>query len=246
MENLNNFNRAITHLKAKGEPVLLLTTSTRWEGSDEDPKSTQLAKKMKEELGDLATLIDVSKLKIYDCEGNVSIEKGNNCGAKAAILKDSEKNPSGCHRCWASINHKDDELWKISKELFKSRTVLFFTSTRWGSANAIYQRLIERLSWIENRQTTLNEDNIVSLIDAGIIITGHNWNVSGAMELQKQVLRFYGFSVPDELSFHWQWTSDSMDETGEGYRKDPIEFRSQFKIQSFDRLIESFREWLNK
>jgi hypothetical protein len=38
---------------------------------------------MQEELGkNVVTIIDVSKLKIYECEGNVSDREGNNCGAK--------------------------------------------------------------------------------------------------------------------------------------------------------------------
>ena len=34
---------------------------------------------------------DASKLNIYQCEGNVSTSKGNSCGLKDAVLKDSEK-----------------------------------------------------------------------------------------------------------------------------------------------------------
>lgn len=75
MNSINDFNRAVTFLKNRGERVLLLTTSTRWEGSEEDAKSTQLAIRMKEELGDLATLMHVPDLHIYQCEGNVSTEK---------------------------------------------------------------------------------------------------------------------------------------------------------------------------
>jgi hypothetical protein len=44
-------------------------------------------------------------------------------GLKKLYLKDKEKNPSGYHRCWASIHNEDDELWKISKELFESDCV---------------------------------------------------------------------------------------------------------------------------
>jgi hypothetical protein len=245
MNSINDFNRAVTFLKNKGEKVLLLTTSTRWEGSDEDAKSTQLAMKMKDELGDLATLMHIPDLHIYQCEGNVSTEKGNTCGIKASVLKDTEKNPTGFHRCWASLNHKDDELWKVSKELFNSGSVIFFVSTRWGSANAVYQKLIERLNWIENRITTLNEDNIIAHINAGIIVTGHNWNVSNVVELQKQVFNFYGFRVPNDLSFHWQWTTDSTDETAEGYKKEPLDFKRKFGLV-FDRVVESFKDWLKK
>ena len=44
---------------------------------------------------------------------------------REAKLKDKDKNPTGYHRCWASINHEDDELWKVSKEIFESDIVRF-------------------------------------------------------------------------------------------------------------------------
>jgi len=236
--NTDNILRTIAHLK--GKRVLLITTSTRWEGDEELPKSSRLARVIADHI-ESAKIIDASKLHIYQCEGNVSRSSGNNCGVKESSLSDAEKNPSGCHRCWASINHKDDELWKISRELFQSDVVLFFVSTRWGSANAIYQKLIERLNWIENRHTTLGEENVVKNIEAGIIVTGHNWNGGSIVELQKQVLNFYGFQVPNELSWNWQWTSDANDESEKGYLQDSVDFSIRFG--QYEKLQESFNKW---
>ncbi len=133
-------NKIIEYLKNK-DKVLLLTTSNRWEGDKETPKSTLLAEYIKEKVGSNVELIDVSKLTIHCCEGNVSRVEGNNCGVKDSVLKDKEKNPSGNHRCWASINNKDDELWKVSKPLLESDCIIFFISVRWGQANSIYQKL---------------------------------------------------------------------------------------------------------
>jgi multimeric flavodoxin WrbA len=219
----------INYLKDK-EKVLLLTTSNRWEGDKEQPKSTQLAEFVKKEVGNNAEVIDVSKLTIHCCEGNVSRMDGNNCGVKDAALKDKEKNPSGNHRCWASINNKDDELWKVSKPLFEADAVVFFVSVRWGQANSVYQKLIERLNWIENRHTTLEEDNIIEGKDAGIVVIGQNWNGTAVLDTQKKVLDFYGFTVPDELSFNWQYTDDALDETQESYKKAPEAFEKSFDI----------------
>jgi multimeric flavodoxin WrbA len=53
------------------------------------------------------------------------------------------------------MNHKDDELWKISKPLFEADVVIFFSSIRWGQTNSYYQKIIERLTWLENRHSTL-------------------------------------------------------------------------------------------
>ena len=219
----------INYLKDK-KKVLLLTTSNRWQGhKDDKPKSTKLAEIVEKAIGNRAELIDVSKLTIHVCEGNVSSKNGNTCGIKDSLLKDKEKNPSGYHRCWASFNNKDDELWKISKPLFESDAVLFFISVRWGQTNSIYQKLIERLCWIENRHTTLKEDNIIKNIDAGIIAIGQNWNGKNVIDTEKQVFKFYGFKVPNELSWNWQYTQNANDESQESYKK---------AIKSFNNIIE--------
>ena len=223
-------NKIIEHLKGK-ERILFLTTSNRWEGDKEKPKSTLLAEFIKSKVGDKVEIIDVSKLIIYCCEGNVSRSDGNNCGVKDAVLKDKEKNPSGNHRCWASINNKDDELWKVSKPLFESDCIMFFISVRWGQTNSIYQKLIERLDWLENRHTTLKEDNIIADKEVGIIALGQNWNGENVINTQKQVLNFYGFKVVDELCFNWQFTKDAKDESEKSYKEAPKAFEKVFGIK---------------
>lgn len=237
--SLENFLQNISSKKK----VLFLTTSNRWEGSKEIPKSTLLARSIKEKISDTTevTILDVPSLKIFPCEGNVSGVDGNNCGVKDSILKDTDKNPSGYHRCWASLNNPEDELWKISKEMFESDAVIFFISVRWGQANAFYQKLIERLNWIENIHTTLGEDNFISDIQAGCVVVGQNWNGESVLETQKQVYEFYGFQVPDELSFYWQYTQDTLDETQESYKEAPKAF-----VDEFDLSISSLKESLKR
>lgn len=238
MNNKAELERLINSVT--GRRVLLLTTSTRWSGSSDVPKSTQLAEEIASRLGDSAVIMNVPDMHIYQCEGNVSDERGNGCGVKAALLKDDKKNPSGFHRCWASFNHSDDELWKISKELFEADVVLFFGSVRWGSANGVYQKLIERLTWLENRHSALDESNLLEGKQAGIILTGHNWRVGGEVDKQKQVFEFFGFDVPAELSFYWQWTHDANDETLEGYKRDTIDFHSTYDQLSVNESYEEF------
>lgn len=226
--------KTIEYLKSKNK-VLLLTTSNRWVEHKKDvPKSTQLAIKIQDLLGkEKVTLIEIPKLNIFPCEGNVSGNKehgGNNCGVKDSVLKDKEKNPSGNHRCWCSINNKTDELWKVSKELFESDTVIFFSSIRWGQANSYYQKLIERLTWIENRHSTLGESNIVKNIDSGFIATGQNWNGKHVVEIQKNVLNFYGFKTPKELFWNWQYTDNNLDESKKSYNAAPNVFKETFEI----------------
>ena len=212
----------------KKKRILLVTTSSRWSGEKELPKSSHLAKIIKNTLGNRAKIIDASKLAIYPCEGNVSTSKGNRCGLKEALLNDKFKNPSGFHRCWASMNNADDELWKISKALFESDCIVFFGSVRWGQANSIYQKLIERLTWIENRHSTLGEEKIVKNIDAGIILVGQNWNGKNVVKTEKEVLKFFGFNVISDLCWNWQYTNDENDESQESYKKAIVDFRKTF------------------
>jgi len=124
-------------------------------------------------------------------------------------------------------------LWKISKSLFESDCVIFFASIRWGQANSVYQKLIERLTWIENRQSTLGEKNLLENVDTGFVGIGHNWNDQVVVDTQKKVLEFFGFNAPDVLSFCWQYTTNATDESKEGYKKDPKTFEDVFKFKLF-------------
>jgi multimeric flavodoxin WrbA len=224
----------IEFLESK-KKVLFLTTSNRggWAVKElnEVPKSTMLAKAIQSHLGkSKCKLIEVPELKIYACEGNVSHMKGNDCGVKKASLKDKDKNPTGNHRCWRNINNPDDELWKISKELFESDCVVFFGSIRWGQMNAQYQNLIERLTWLENRHSTLGESNIIKDISCGLIVIGQNWRGKEVLDVQKQVLSFFGFDVKDQLCWNWQYTKNPKDETVASYKKSGKEFKDTFEL----------------
>jgi multimeric flavodoxin WrbA len=229
-----NLVKTVKFLENK-KKVLFITTSNRGEWAmkemKEEPKSTKLAKAVQSYLGkSKCTLFETIKLQIHHCEGNVSHFEGNSCGVKKASLKDKDKNPTGNHRCWRSINNPDDELWKITKELFESDAVVFFGSIRWGQMNAQYQNLIERLTWLENRHTALGESNILKDISCGVIATGQNWNGKEVISTQKQVLSFFGFDVKNELSWNWQFTENALDETLKSYKESGKKFNESFEL----------------
>jgi len=237
----------ISYLKNNGGRVLFITTSTRYPfntqydkgGVEEElPKSTELALFMKESIPNESTWIDIPQLKIYPCEGNVSHKTGNTCGVMDSLLKDKNKNPTGYHRCWASVNDKEDQLWKVSKALFESDTVLFFGSIRWGQANAEYQKLIERLTWLENRHSTLGEENVLSGKKAGFICIGQNWNGANVVGVQKEVLSYFGFNTPDNLFWNWQFTSNPYDETNDSYKKAHEKFHLDLGIPFEEENID--------
>jgi multimeric flavodoxin WrbA len=215
--------KAVEYLDTKGK-VLLITTSNRSKHSSKDgqdrPKSTRIAEVIQRSLGaHKCTLVDIPKLKIYNCEGNVSSKDGNTCGVRGSKIQDEKKNPSGHLRCWASYNNEDDELWKVVTPLLESHVVVFLGSVRWGQANAYYQKLIERLDWLENRHTTLGESNIIKDIESGFIFIGQNWNMEEVVKTQKQVHEFYGFKIVPELYFGWQFTTDVDDESKQSYKE---------------------------
>lgn len=229
-----NLVKSVKFLEGK-KKVLFITTSNRGEWAmkelKEEPKSTKLAKAIQSYLGkSKCVLFETIKLQIHHCEGNVSHFEGNSCGVKKSVLKDKEKNPSGQHRCWRSINNPDDELWKITKELFESDAVVFFGSIRWGQMNAQYQNLIERLTWLENRHTSLGESNILKDISCGVIAIGQNWNGKEVINTQKQVLSFFGFDVKDELCWNWQYTDNSKDESQKSYKNSGKSFNQTFEL----------------
>jgi hypothetical protein len=227
--------RLIRYLESK-DHILFLTTSNRYtEHTWDIPKTTQLALRIKDHLNHerkRVTLLDVAKLKIHTCEGNISGARGNNCGVREARLRDHGKNPTGQHRCWASINNKDDQLYRVSRELFKAQAVVFFVSVRWGQTNSVYQRLFERLSWIENRVTSLREAPIPQLkkLEAGIVLFGHNWNDEQVLNTQKQNFKWFGWKTPAALSFNWQYTRDAQEESPESYLGAIEEFGALLQI----------------
>ena len=229
-------SRLIRYLEKRND-ILLLTTSNRYRKHTWDvPKSTQLARHIRDHLKQKkkrVTLLDVAELKIHTCEANVSGGKGNRCGLLEAKLPDRSKNPTGHHRCWASINNKDDELYVISRELFRSKAVVFFVSVRWGQTNSVYQRLYERLTWIENRFTTLGEAPIPQLkgLEAGIVVFGQNWNDAQVLKIQRQNYSWFGWKTPAALSFYWQYTRNSDDESPESYLGAIEEFKALVRTE---------------
>lgn len=245
MKELNKLYKYLNKSKGK-KKILFLTTSNRWSGDKELPKSSMIAEELVKKLG-AGEIINVSKLKIFPCEGNVSTKRGNTCGIKDALLNDKDKNPTGNIRCWASLNNKSDEMYKVANAIFESDIIIFFGSIRWGKMNAIYTQLIERLTWLENRNSTLGESNLLKNKECGIVATGHNWNGKESIKLEKEVLSFFGFKTPDILSFNWQWTTDKNDESKKGYLESFGDFLKEMDfVESLKESIIKFKQWLKE
>ena len=240
---MDKLKRLYNYLKSQeGKKIVFLTTSNRWEGEKELPKSSIIADELKKRLNNV-DIINVSKLKIFPCEGNVSTHKGNTCGVKDALLKTND--PNKFIRCWASVNNKSDELHKVANAIYDADIVIFFGSIRWGKMNAIYSQLIERLTWLENRHATLGESNLLKDKECGIVAVGHNWNGEEAVKLEKEVLGFFGFKTPTQLSFNWQFTKDKFDETKKGYKDDYSTFLKEFNfVETLNESLFRFKQWI--
>ena len=240
---MDKLKRLYNYLKKQeGKKIVFLTTSNRWEGEKELPKSSIIADELKKRLNNV-DIINVSKLKIFPCEGNVSTHKGNTCGVKDALLKTND--PNKFIRCWASVNNKSDELHKVANAIYDADIVIFFGSIRWGKMNAIYSQLIERLTWLENRHATLGESNLLKDKECGIVAVGHNWNGEEAVKLEKEVLGFFGFKTPNQLSFNWQFTKDKFDETKKGYKDDYSTFLKEFNfVETLNESLIRFKQWI--
>lgn len=240
---MDKLKRLYNYLKKNDEKkILFLTTSNRWEGEKELPKSSMIAQELNNKLKNCET-IDISKLKIFACEGNVSSHKGNNCGVKEAMLKSN--NPEKFIRCWTSVNNKTDEMYKVANAIYDADIIIFFGSIRWGKMNSIYTQLIERLTWLENRHTTLGESNLLKDKECGIIAIGHNWNGEIAVKTEKEVLGFFGFKTPEQLSFNWQFTKDENDESKKSYKDEFNKFLKDFNFtEVLNESIFRFKEWI--
>jgi hypothetical protein len=95
-----------------------------------------------------------------------------------------------------------------------------------GADEQRYQRLFERLSWIENRFTTLGEAPIPALrkLEAGMVLFGHNWNDRQVLATQKKNFGWFQWKTPAALSFYWQYTARAEEESQASYR----DARAQF------------------
>jgi hypothetical protein len=91
--------------------------------------------------------------------------------------------------------------------------------------------LIERLDWIESSYTTYNGPNTIKNKKAGMILLGQNWRVQESLEVQQQVLEFFGFQTPEELFMGWQFTRDVMDEEQKSYQEAPNTFEQSWGVE---------------
>jgi len=130
-------------------------------------------------------------------------------------------------------------MYKVANAIYESDVIIFFGSVRWGKLNAIYANLMERLTWIENIHNTLGEKNILKNKESKVVVVGQNFNGHNVVELEKKVLDFFGFKIFNELSFNWQFLSDSKDESQKSYKEAYDSFIKQFNFDETLKELDS-------
>lgn len=74
---------------------------------------------------------------------------------------------------------------------------------------------------------------------------GHNWNGEVAIKTEKDVLGFFGFKTPSQLSFNWQFTKDINDESKTGYKAEYDKFLKEFSFtETLNESLIRFKEWI--
>ena len=66
----------------------------------------------------------------------------------------------------------------------------------------------------------------------GFICIGQNWNGLNVVNIQKKVLKFYGFKTPSQLFWNWQYTENELDESQESYKNAYQKFHIDSKIST--------------
>jgi len=70
-------------------------------------------------------------------------------------------------------------------------------------------------------------------------------SVVESYKTEKEVLGFFGFKTPSQLSFNWQFTKDINDETQKGYKAEYDKFMKDFSFtETLNESLIRFKEWI--
>lgn len=146
---------------------------------------------------------------------DLHIVKNLSCYANGK--KDCANPSSGPYRCWATYESlKDpakyggaDQMPVIYDALAWADTVIWITSTRWGSHSAVMQNIIERMDTLENRGASWGERYPLQGKKCGVIVAGLNWKSGVVAAHLQDVFRWFKFTVPQSNgALVWQRTND--------------------------------------
>jgi multimeric flavodoxin WrbA len=179
---------------------------------------------------------------------DLHIVKNLSCYANGK--RDCANPESGQYRCWAQYESaKDpakfggvDQMPVIYDGLAWADTVLWGTSTRWGSHSALMQTILERMDTLENRAASWGERNPLCGKKAGVVVAGLHWKTGDVASHLMQVLGWYGFTVEPEAHLVWQRSNNPCFEHN-GPDKPSVErwLRTSEGVLAVDRLVDALR-----
>jgi multimeric flavodoxin WrbA len=221
--------------------ILAIHTSTH---APEESSSAALTKAV---LDRIAQQFPRAEIQWIDA-AKLSITKNLSCYANGKTH--CADKASGKYRCWANVmSEKDpikygvDEMPVIYDALEWADTVLFTTSTRWGSHSAVAQMLIERMNTLENRGASMGEPYPMRGKRIGVIASGTHWKTWRAAKELLDTLRWWGFasSGGDECVLAWQRSDDPFwehpDSDTPAAKKFILSAKGQWAVEKFSRAL---------
>lgn len=189
--------------------ILALHTSTH------DMKLSSSAALTRASLNRMVALSPGAEVKWIDAS-KLHIVQNLSCYANGK--RDCANPESGKYRCWAHVESLKypakyggkDQMPVIYDGLSWCDTVLFSTSTRWGSHSALCQKIIERMDTLENRASSYGEPYPLRGKKLGVVATGLHWHTGEMANRLNETLRWFGFATaPDDTSvLAWQRSAD--------------------------------------
>jgi len=165
-----------------------------------------------EERGHIVRYLDASQLHIVNNLSCYSSGKFN-CASYDA----------GKYRCWAhKLSHDDplkyggrDQMGALYDTFDWAEIVIFGTSVRWQSHSAILQKIIERMTTLQNRNVVYCEANPLSGKRCGVVVTGHNSMAQNVAAHLLRVFEWLGFNTHIYNQIVWQPSSNIHSEVPE-------------------------------
>lgn len=182
--------------------ILALHTSTH---APDKSSSAALTRAALERLAKIAPGVETKWLDA------AALDIAPNLSCYADGKKNCANPQSGPYRCWANFNAKGkDEMAMVYDGLAWADTVLFTTSTRWGSHSAVLQSVIERMNTLENRAVSYGEPYPLWGKRLGIVVTGLHWHTARVGQNLHETLGWWGFATQPDRSnvLTWQRSHD--------------------------------------
>lgn len=215
--------------------ILLISTTTHSDNST-SRRILSVISNYLESRGHHILYINAADLHIVDNQSCYAGGKSN-CASYEA----------GKYRCWAhKLSHDNpeefggaDQMGDIYDGIESADVVIFSTSVRWESHSALLQKIIERMTTLQNRHTVYGEPNPLLHKKCGVIVTGHNSKAQSVASHLLNVLQWIGFDTNIYRQIVWQNNTNLHSEVSD--KTDIHTLRSQI-----DRLpISEFIEALN-